>query len=272
MKHLTLLLVATTAYAFCISETFLFPRTAGDQAAINLFNYTELGGPFTWHHINKANAACSQGKHQSPIDVLSEEVDYVASSSLVLDIPAADEAKISNLGSGLEVALAQGTLSVSEDYQYQLAQFHFHTPSEHRVDQEYFPLEVHFIFKDYETNIAVVAFLFQLSSTGEAVHPFDSIFNHLDDVDRPGTYTETGYLDFKYLTAHLETHDIYRYIGSLTTPPCTEGVAWYISAEPLPLDVVSFNKIKRTLRFNARFTQNALGRENLLKVAVHAVD
>ncbi|OJJ95019.1 hypothetical protein ASPACDRAFT_1860403 [Aspergillus aculeatus ATCC 16872] len=272
MKHLTLLLVAITAYTSCFSDTFLYPRAAGDLAANNLFNYTELGGPFKWHHINKTNAACSQGKHQSPIDVLSEEIDYVTSSSLIFDIPAADEARLSNLGSGLEVALAQGGLTVNEDHQYQLAQFHFHTPSEHRVDQEYFPLEVHFVFKDYETKIAVVAFLFQLSPTSEAAHPFDSIFNHLDDIDSPGTSTETGYLDFKYLTAHLETHDIYRYISSLTTPPCTEGVAWYISAEPLPLDVTSFNKIKRILKFNARFTQNTLGQENVLKVAVQAVD
>ncbi|PYI31805.1 carbonic anhydrase [Aspergillus indologenus CBS 114.80] len=272
MKLLTLLLLAMTASSSCISDTFLFPRAVSNQTTINPFNYTELGGPFNWHRLNKTNVACSGGKHQSPIDILTEEVDYVESGSLVFDIPAAEEAKLSNLGSGLEVVLARGTFTTGEDYQYQLAQFHFHTPSEHRVEQEYYPLEVHFVFKDHETNIAVVAFLFQLSSTDKPVPPFESIFHHLDKIDTPGRSTETGSLDFTYLTAHLKSHAIYRYTGSLTTPPCTEGVSWYISAKPLPLDVVSFNKIKRILKFNARYTQNAVGEENLLKLAVEVMD
>ncbi|KAJ5561702.1 carbonic anhydrase [Penicillium sp. DV-2018c] len=62
-------------------------------------------------------------------------------------IPLAESAKLENLGAGLEVVLGNGTLTTS-DNTYQLVQFHWHTPSEHRIDQKHFPLEAHFVFQD----------------------------------------------------------------------------------------------------------------------------
>ncbi|KAJ5456095.1 uncharacterized protein N7458_003678 [Penicillium daleae] len=115
--------------------------------------------------------------------------------------------------------------------------------------------------------IAVVGFNIQLSESVYSTPLFCSVFDHLDDISSPGTSTETGTLDFSGLVAHLNEYAIYQYSGSLTTPPCTEGVAWYVSAEPLALDVRSYNRIKRVLKFNSRYTQNALGRDNLLEIA-----
>ncbi|RAH77613.1 putative carbonic anhydrase [Aspergillus japonicus CBS 114.51] len=270
MKLSNLLPLAATVGASCIRGTSLLPRAADGLVAINSYNYTNLGGPLTWYGLNnETNAACSQGKHQSPIDIVTAEIDYVPTGSLRFNIPATTAAKFENLGSGLEVVLTNGTLSVGNSTQYKLAQFHFHTPSEHRINEEYFPLESHFVFEDSESNIAVVGFVFQLSETGVSFPLFDAVFAHIDDIATPGTFTETGPLDFAGLTAHLDSHGIYQYDGSLTTPPCSEGVSWYLSTEPLPLNVQSYNKVKQILKFNARYTQNALGADNLLEVAAH---
>lgn len=113
----------------------------------------------------------------------------------------------------------------------------------------------------------MVSFLSELSQLGYSTPLFDSVFAHIDDVAAPGTYTKTGKLDFTALTQHLNTHGIYQYNGSLTTPPCSESVAWYLSTEPLPVNVQSYNAVKHVLKFNARYTQNVLGQDNLLEVA-----
>lgn len=61
------------------------------------------------------------------------------------------------------------------------------------------------------------------------------------------------------------TNIVFRYSGSLTTPPCSEGVSWTVSAEPIQVDAKAFNAFKEVLKFNARYTQNNLGETNLLQ-------
>ncbi|KAJ5175557.1 uncharacterized protein N7482_001434 [Penicillium canariense] len=257
----------TAVSASCLHGTSLLPRSADGTVDINSFNYTNLGGPLNWYGLNKEkNSACSTGKRQSPINIVTEDIDYAAANSVQFNIPNADDIKFENLGSGLEVVLTNGSL-VTKAASYKLAQFHFHTPSEHRINDEYYPMEAHFVFENTAGAIAVVAFVFELSQFGYSTPLFDSVFAHIDDIATPSIYTKTGHLDFTALSRHLKTHGIYQYNGSLTTPPCSESVAWYLSTEPLPLNVQRVNAVKHVLKFNARYTQNALGQDNLLEVA-----
>ena len=83
----------------------------------------------------------------------------------------------------------------------------------------------------------------------------------------PGTRTKTGALDFTEVINHVATTPLFQYTGSLTTPPCAEGLTFLVTEVPLPLNVATFNKIKNVIKFNARFTQNTLGQTNLLQVA-----
>ncbi|CAK7218411.1 hypothetical protein SBRCBS47491_003500 [Sporothrix bragantina] len=256
----------SAASASCLSGTRLAARAADGTVAISTFNYTGEGGPLNWYGLNTTtNSACSKGKNQSPIDIVTQSIEYASASSLNFSVPAVPSAKFENLGTNVEVVI-NGSL-VTSNLTYQLAQFHFHTPSEHRINEEYFPMEAHFVYETSAGDIAVVAFVFQLSQFGYSTPLFDSVFAHLDDIATPGTFTETGPLDFTGLIKHFNTHGIYYYSGSLTTPPCSENVAWYISTEPLPLNVQTYNAVKKVVKFNARYTQNTVGRDNLLEVS-----
>lgn len=146
MKSLSLLAIASLASAFCSHGTTLFPRSA-NGAPISDFNYDALTGPLNWAGLDTATThICSLGKTQSPINIVTK--DYTPTSGSTLNFAVEnypDGAEIENLGSTLEV-IVNGSLTV-KGKEYSLKQFHFHTPSEHRLDDEYFPMEAHFVFQ-----------------------------------------------------------------------------------------------------------------------------
>lgn len=90
-------------------------------------------------------------------------------------------------------------------------------------------------------------------------------------ISAPGSVTETGPLDFAPLVDVLAKQSLHTYAGSLTTPPCAEGLTFFITTEQLPLNVATFNQIKAVVGFNARFTQNAVGQDNLLAASAKVV-
>lgn len=135
--------LAAPAFASCNYGTHLYPRS--ETVPISNFSYTGLTGPLNWYGLNKtANRLCAVGQNQSPINLDAKVVTRPGTSiSLtVQDDPLGGE--LENLGTTVEVP-TNGSLK-ADGKTYSLAQFHFHTPSEHRLNSEYFPGEVHFVF------------------------------------------------------------------------------------------------------------------------------
>lgn len=177
-----------------------------------------------------------------------------------------------NLGTTIEV-IVNGTTSFNGS-DFRLKQFHIHTPSEHRISEEFYPLEAHFVHEGVTdpTAITVVGVVFDLCTSANATSPIlKGLAPHIEAIREPGTTTsiEEG-LDFTGLIKHVQTSDIFQYSGSLTTPPCAEGVTFLIAKTPLAIDVATFNAIKSVVKFNARYTQGTLGEANLVEVAQKA--
>lgn len=149
MVHLTstavsLLSLSGSAIAACHYGTSYFPR--GPNVTINTFGYTGLNGPLNWFSLNETtNALCATGRYQSPIN-LNASIPTASGNSVSFNVSSyPDGAVFENLGGTLEVP-SNGTLVVGNTT-YKLAQFHFHTTSEHRIDLEYFPMEMHFVLE-----------------------------------------------------------------------------------------------------------------------------
>lgn len=112
---------------------------------------------------------------------------------------------------------------------------------------------------------------FQLSEDGTTTELLTAVTEKISDIAIPGTVTETGPLDFGPLIKHLETTPLFQYKGSLTTPPCAEGLTFLVTKEALALNVKTYNAIKKVVKFNSRYTQNTLGQENLVGVGSAAL-
>lgn len=143
---LTVSVLLESANSACNYRTSHFPSLP--SVPVNKFSYVGLSGPLNWYGLNEtANVLCSTGMNQSPIDIGNFSGTSVASGkSIKLSIPDyPDGAKFENLGTNVEVVV-NGTL-VDGGKTYALAQFHFHTPGEHRVNDEFYPMEMHFVFE-----------------------------------------------------------------------------------------------------------------------------
>jgi carbonic anhydrase len=146
---LTTLLASASLYhttsASCAHGTFLHRRVEGEIAAPS-FGYTGTIGPLNWANLKAENSACNTGSRQSPINLAAATIAHDAGSAYKLtiaDLP--NGAEFENLGTTVEV-LVNGTLETPLK-NYAMRQFHFHTPSEHRVEEEFFSIESHFVFE-----------------------------------------------------------------------------------------------------------------------------
>src|SRR5436190_18178761 len=140
---LFLLLNIRFALSSCSHGTYLQPRAAGGEGEIKLpnFDYGTIRGPVNWHYIAPENKLCATGRAQSPINI-NQSIPLEDPGLVTMDVPV-QTAKFENLGTTVEVVI-KGK-SVINCKTFELAQFHFHTPSEHRINGKYFPVEVHMV-------------------------------------------------------------------------------------------------------------------------------
>jgi carbonic anhydrase len=146
----TLVLAASlmaSVSANCAYGTSAFPRKA--QVTVDTFGYDALKGPLNWYGLNEtANYACATGSRQSPI-VIDSTISVFNASTVtnftVQDYPSG--ATFENLGATVEVVVNGTLVDAISNTTFKLAQFHFHTPSEHRVDSEFYPMEMHWVLE-----------------------------------------------------------------------------------------------------------------------------
>jgi carbonic anhydrase len=231
------------------------------QVAINTFDYTPTNGPLTWFTLPNSQL-CKQGRFQSPI-LLDSSIGRTTTGALNLRVTNS-VGKLENKGTAIEVVDVEGSL-MYEGRTYKLVNFHFHTPSEHRINKEHYPVEMHMVHQNASGGTAVLGFVIQLSTTRYSALPYVAL-RKVSQI-APGQTITTDQLNFAEIIEYVRTKLFYRYGGSLTTPPCSEGLLWFVGPDPLYLDVGTYNALKAAVKFNSRIIQNAPGKPNVIEVA-----
>ena len=125
-------------------------------------------------------------------------------------------------------------------------------------------MEVHFVFESQKGAIAVVGFMLNNNATADS-GLFDKVMAHCPEIETPGSVTNTKALSFSNLISHLNSNEVLTYSGSLTTPPCTEGVTWLISSAPLSISAEDVEAAHKLMGDNARPVQGELGEDNVVE-------
>ncbi len=225
-------------FTFALSLIGLPVFSAAQEAHPPHWAYEGKEGPKDWGKLDSTYAACSTGQTQSPINI--KDAKTADLPALKFDYHAVPLNIIDN-GHTIQVNYAPGsTLTVGEKI-YTLKQFHFHHPSEEHVNGKVFPLVAHLVHADAEGHLAVVAVLFVDGSANPLI---DTLWKNIpSEKGKPQDIPSVSVQVQDLLPAE---HGYFTYAGSLTTPPCSEGVVWYVlkaHTTVSPEQVAAFAKI-----------------------------
>lgn len=210
------------------------------------WGYEGETGPAHWAQLSAENAACGTGRSQSPIDIVATEVGDLPPLVLHYDGRVTG---IMNNGHAVQLDVEPGNWMEVNGRRWPLAQVHFHGPSEHHIGGVNFPLEAHFVHRNDAGDLAVLAVLFR-EGESDAVLPGLSA-----PLPRPGDPARPLSLPLRDLAPSHNDLAYFRYDGSLTTPPCTEGVQWHVLQSARPLAPGQLSAFTQAVNPNARDIQ-----------------
>jgi len=207
---------------------------------------TGHGGPDQWADLDAANRVCSAGGQQSPVDI----GDTIRATLTPLRTKWARRADtIVNNGHTIQVNFTDGSTLTAPGGSYKLVQFHFHRPSEHKINGKSYPMEVHFVHANAAGGLAVVGVLME---TGKANAVFSKIVSTMPAKEGPAVKADAAINPNGLLPGKLT---YYRYSGSLTTPPCSETVDWLLLTDPIQVAAADVDAFAKLYDMNARPVQ-----------------
>ena len=209
------------------------------------WSYEGDTGPNRWGSLDPSFAVCDTGTRQSPIDLAGA----TPGGGGELDIQwRPGDARVLDDGHTIQVDVDEGSWLTLDGRRFSLVQFHFHLPSEHTVDGDASPMEVHFVHRAEEGDLAVIGVF---SNAGEADPAIRSIQDAIPGSgDAPATLT-----GFDPRALLPEGGSSFRYTGSLTTPPCSEVVSWVVMTESISVSQEQVDAFAALFPMNARPVQ-----------------
>ena len=229
----------------------LAARGEGEHAHWNYEKGHE--GPTHWAELSPEYAACGPGKHhhQSPIDIRGARKAKLPPIQIAYQ-PGAFT--VVNNGHTIQVNVPPGSTLTVGDRRYELQQFHFHAPSEEAISGKHGALVAHLVHKDAEGKLAVIGVLFDVGGANAVLAPVFAAMPH-----KAGTEAQLGQaLDPAALLPKQLGY--YEYEGSLTTPPCSEGVRWFVLQKRDTLSKEQLQAFRKLYPHNARPVQPLNGR------------
>jgi carbonic anhydrase len=219
------------------------------------WDYIGKYGPINWGKLDPAFKACSVGKEQSPVDIRNAKLNKALQP--IEFHYMAGPAEMVNNGHTIQINVGPGSYIVYEGVRYDLVQFHFHHPSDESVKGKLSDMVVHLVHKSADGKIAVVAVLMTenrgqpnalLSTLWPSMPKVVGQTAKISDMVNPGAFlpADRGY---------------WTYTGSLTAPPCTEGVKWLIFQQQMPLSREQLRAFSAIYPVNSRPLQDLHGRK-----------
>jgi carbonic anhydrase len=242
--------------AFLLLAVALFGVPRGTHAQWKTpWSYEGAFGPAHWADLDPAYAVCKSGKEQSPINI--RQAQRATLPPIKFEYKSRPLKIINNGYTAVRVNYAPGNgnfLTVA-DTRYELRQFHFHRPSEEYVNGKPYDMVVHFMLEDSSGKIAGVAVFLKAGSANATIQ---RLWQHMPNT--PGKEQEVAGVEVNPADLLPRDTAYYTYIGSLTAPPCTEGVTWFVLKTPVEISAEQIAAFARLYPHDVRPPQPLNGR------------
>lgn len=250
-----------TVLALAVATTAPFAAYAAERHAAAHgahhaphWSYEGETGPAAWGKLEKDFSTCSIGKVQSPIDISTAKAGKTNLGPIAFAYKTS-ALKIIDNGHTIQVNVDGGSSISIGGQTYELKQFHFHRPSEEKIDGKSYEMVAHMVHKSAEGKLAVVGVLF---TQGTESAFLQKIWDNLPtETGKEITVAGTTFNPIDLLPAK---RSYYNFSGSLTTPPCSEGVNWFVLNTPVEVSRAQYARFGAMYPMNARPTQQINGR------------
>ena len=211
------------------------------------WSYAGATGPGQWGGLDPGYAECAAGRQQSPVDITGAtrpHPDQIRFSY------APSALNLINTGHTIQVNYDPGSSLTIGGQRYDLLQFHFHSPSEHTIDGQAYDMEAHLVHRSAGKQLAVVAVLMTVGAEDATIQ---TLWDNLPSGEGIDTAVEGVTIDVQAWIRPKMAY--YAYSGSLTTPPCSEGVQWIILRTPMPVSAAQVGAFTAIFPRSARPVQ-----------------
>lgn len=220
-----------------------------------IWGYTDKIAPRYWGHLDARYATCVTGKSQSPIN-LTENQAVHTSGLPSLDISYRDvPLRLIHSDHGLRGNYPLGSFIRLGEQRFELTHYQFHTPSEHHLEGFAYPMEIQLVHRDGEGRHVIMSVIVQEGETNDAL---TGILNNLPtEKDALQVFERVNFNPVGFLPTDKR---FFRYVGSMTTPPCNEGVVWLVFKTPIQASIGQLVKMNELMGENVRPLQGLNGR------------
>jgi len=251
-RALTKVLVVLVTFSLGILAAAL--ELADEHGSCPAWSYSGANGPEHWGDLCAEFAACKDGKQQAPLDITNPQVEHLpavhfAYHPVPLDLVDNGHTIQQNFAAG------NGNTITVDGKTFELRQFHFHHPSEEAIDGKHYDMVAHFVHASKDGHYAVIGVLIKEGKPNSLV---TTLWENLP-AEKEKAHRSNA-VEVNAIQLVPAKHGYYVYKGSLTTPPCTEGITFYILDTPMELSKEQIAKFAQYYPDNARSVQPLNGR------------
>ncbi len=233
--------------------------TSSDAKHVSHWSYAGESGPSKWSALRPAYSTCSIGERQSPIDVQTDDALKTTTLKDIFVSYGDADLEIINNGHTIQVNSDGTSKALLGGKEYTLLQFHFHSLSEHTIDGKYSPMEVHLVHQSEDGELAVIGVMIE---EGKHNNFMQKIFKFMPK-NADGKTTNAHKVNANDILPKGRSY--YHYMGSLTTPPCTQIVQWYVLKDPISISSEQLAMFNSLYKGNYRPVQEIHGRKIISK-------